>query len=69
MIGIIYSYAKSAVVLSVMWAIAVAGTVAACLFTPGRLDLALRLVGLGGWAVASYAASCALALKDRKSVV
>ena len=64
MIGIIYSDAKSAVVLSVMWAIAAAGTVAACLFTPGRLDLALRLVGLGGWAVASYAASCALALKS-----
>ncbi len=63
MIGVIYSYVKSAVVFSVMLAVVIAGAIVAGMFTQATLDLVLRLVGLAALLLASYAATYAYTFK------
>lgn len=63
MIGVIFSYVKSALVLAVMTCACVAGIVCVCLFTAETYHLVIRIVGFALLFFASYLASMAYALK------
>lgn len=63
MIGLIFSYVKSAVVLVCMTCVCAAGIVCVCLFTPTTFDLVVRIVGLCVLQIASYAAAAVFALR------
>ncbi len=61
MIGLIFSYAKSAAVFAVSVCACAAGITLVCLFTSDTFDLIMRLVGLAILLLALYAMSAAYA--------
>lgn len=63
MIGIIFSYAKSAVVFAVMFAVSVTGIVLSCLFTAETLSMVLRIVIFSVLMISGYCAAATYALK------
>lgn len=63
MILVIFSYVKSAIVFSFMTLAVAAGIAATCLYTQATVDFVLRIAGLCVLFIASYAASCAYAVK------